>query len=79
MLRRVIGPAREVSLGSRLIVVEALQALLVFASSWGGRDPRESGDRVFVRGRPGYSASPHVRLSIGRPVSQYAGNEGCTG
>src|SRR6266700_7348821 len=22
---------------------------------------------------------PHVRLSMGRPVSQYAGNEGCTG
>ena len=22
---------------------------------------------------------PHVRLSTGRPVSQYAGNEGCTG
>jgi hypothetical protein len=24
-------------------------------------------------------ARPHVRLSTGRPVSQYAGNEGCTG
>jgi len=24
-------------------------------------------------------ARPHVRLSLGRPVSQYAGNEGCTG
>jgi hypothetical protein len=22
---------------------------------------------------------PHVRLSMGRPVSQYAGNEGCAG
>ena len=22
---------------------------------------------------------PHVRLSTGRPVSQYAGNEGCAG
>ena len=25
------------------------------------------------------SARPHVRLSTGRPVSQYAGNEGCAG
>ena len=24
-------------------------------------------------------ARPHVRLSTGRPVSQYAGNEGCAG
>ena len=24
-------------------------------------------------------ARPHVRLSAGRPVSQYAGNEGCAG
>jgi hypothetical protein len=26
-----------------------------------------------------YPARPHVRLSTGRPVSQYAGNEGCAG
>jgi len=26
-----------------------------------------------------HSARPHVRLSTGRPVSQYAGNEGCAG
>jgi hypothetical protein len=27
----------------------------------------------------GVSSRPHVRLSTGRPVSQYAGNEGCAG
>jgi hypothetical protein len=33
--------------------------------------------RVIAKGwRP---PRPHVRLSMGRPVSQYAGNEGCTG
>src|SRR6267143_3207034 len=33
----------------------------------------------YAHDRPGWQARPHVRLGTGRPVSQYAGNEGCAG
>ena len=39
----------------------------------------EGGALRFYEKYPVSFARPHVRLSMGRPVSQYAGNEGCTG
>jgi len=49
--------------------------------------PRPSGQRrrrsaetaASDAARPLMSARPHVRPSMGQPVSQYAGNEGCAG
>jgi hypothetical protein len=37
--------------------------------------PRRRERSLLPRCRP----RPHVRLRTGRPVSQYAGNEGCAG
>jgi hypothetical protein len=34
---------------------------------------------VGVAGLGSEAARPHVRLSMGQPVSPYAGNEGCAG
>ena len=50
----------------------------------GRQDVGRPQGRIGVERRHGFLAGgsharPHVRLSTGRPVSQYAGNEGCAG